>query len=320
MLAFLHIIGGLALLVFGGDTLVKGAVGIAKKLGISAAVIGLTVVAFGTSLPEMIVSIKAAYTNHGDIAVGNVIGSNITNILLVIGATSLIYPVATQKQMARRDGTIMLLISLLAYGLARDGMFGPVEGMILFTALILYTVHAIYDARKQNFDPQWIEEVEEETEAITLSLPRSALFCLIGLALLMLGSDILIDGAVAVAKLLGLSEAVIGVTVVAIGTSAPELFASAMAAFRRHADIALGNIVGSNIFNLSSVIGAAAIVAPLPVAAQFLRVDFPVMLGVTILFFVAMLARKRISRIEGAVMLAGFAAYIGWQYNLVSII
>lgn len=318
MLAFLQIIGGLALLVFGGDVLVKGAVGIAKKYGISTAIIGLTVVAFGTSAPEMIVSIHAAFTNHGDIAVGNVIGSNIANILLVIGATALIYPIVTQKQMARRDGSIMLLISLLAYGLAWDGIFSLANGIILFSLLIFYTVHAIYDARKQHVDEQWVEDVEEETEAIALTLPSAALYCVFGLALLILGSDALVGGAVSLARIYGLSEAVIGVTIVAIGTSAPEFFASVMAAYRRHADIALGNVVGSNIFNVSSVIGSAAIVSPLPVAGQFLRMDFPVMAGVTMLFFVAMLARKRIGRIEGATMLAGFAAYIGWQYNLVS--
>lgn len=316
MIAFLQIIGGLILLVGGGDVLVKGAVGLARNLGISAIVIGLTVVAFGTSAPEMFISVQSA-SDHPDIAIGNVIGSNIANILLVIGATTLITPIIVHRRIARRDGLVMFAIAVLFAGLSLNGLITLIEGVVLLLLIVLYTVSTIRYVHTHKTEPDLLEEIEAETD-IQISMPRAILFCVAGIVLLTFGSEILIDGSVLLAQRMGLSEAVIGATIIAVGGSTPELVTSVMAAIRRHGDIGLANVVGSNIFNASAVIGAAALVAPLPMTQQFLTVDLWLMLGVTALFFVVMLTRKQIGRAEGVVMLAAYAVYVGWQYNVIS--
>lgn len=314
MLAFLQIIGGLVLLVGGGDALVKGAVGLANKLGISSIVIGLTVVAFGTSAPEMFISIQSA-ANHPDIAVGNVIGSNIANILLVIGATTLIMPIMVHRQLAYRDGTVMFAITLLFVVLALNERIGPFEGMVLLLLVVTYTIFTIHEVRHNKAAPELMEGIEDETD-VHISVGAALAYCVGGVLMLTFGSDVLIEGSVTMAQRMGLSEAVIGATIIAVGGSTPELVTSLVAALRRHGDIGLANVVGSNIFNLSAVIGMATLFAPLSVAEQFLNTDLRVMLLVTGVFFVAMLTRKQIGRIEGVAMLATYLAYIGWQYNV----
>lgn len=315
MLAFLQIIAGLALLVAGGEVLVKGAVGLARNLGISAVVIGLTVVAFGTSAPELFISVQAA-AEHPDIAIGNVVGSNIANILLVIGATALITPVAIHRRLARRDGSVMMLATLALLGLVYNKVVGPFEGAALMAGVVAYTLYTIRDAMTGN-DPDLVEGMEDEVN-VQLSNGKALLFCVAGIGLLALGSEVLIEGAVQLARSIGISEAVIGATIVAIGTSAPELVTSLVAAFRRHGDIGLANVVGSNIFNITAVLGATALLTPVPVDAQFLRVEVPLMVGVTALFFIVMLTRKDFGRVSGALMFTTYLAYIGWQYNLIT--
>jgi cation:H+ antiporter len=316
IIALLQIIGGLVLLVTGGDALVKGAVALAKNLGISAIVIGLTVVAFGTSAPEMFISVQAA-VDYPDIAIGNVIGSNIANILLVIGATTLITPIIVHQRIAHRDGVIMLGITLLFAALAMSGTMTFMNGVVLLGVVVAYTVLTIRYVHSHKTEPDLMEEIEAETDVHMVTW-RALLYCVAGVGLLTFGSEVLIDGSVILAERAGLSEAVIGATIIAVGGSTPELVTSVMAAIRKHGDIGLANVVGSNIFNLSAVTGAAALVSPLTVSPKFLQGDLWVMLGVTGVFFVAMLARKQIGRAEGVAMLVAYAAYIGWQYNVIS--
>jgi cation:H+ antiporter len=317
MLALLQIIGGLILLVGGGELLVRGAVAIAKNLGITTIVIGLTVVAFGTSAPETFISIQAALSNHPDIAIGNVIGSNIANILLVVGTTAIIAPVVIHKQLARRDGTVMLCMGILMVIVAMNGRIGSFEGMILLLLITAYTLHTIRDVKENRADTSLLENIEEET-AVEMASGKAVLYCLGGVVLLSGGSHILIEGSVWLATYMGLSEAVIGATIIAVGGSTPELVTSVVAAIRRHGDIGLANVVGSNIFNSSAVLGFAALASPLSVAEQFREVDFWVMLLVTALFLVFMLVRKEIGRFSGMTMLAGYLVYLGWQYNVIT--
>lgn len=315
MLAFLYIIGGLVLLVAGGEALVKGAVAFARNLGISAVVIGLTVVAFSTSAPELFISIEAAAA-HPDIAIGNVLGSNIANILLVVGATAIIVPVATHRRLAKRDGTVMMAATLLLCFMFYDGMVSRVDGLLLLAGVVAYTLYTIRDARQGN-DPDLVENMQEETD-VHMPTPKALAFSIGGMVLLAVGSDVLVEGAVMLARTFGLAEAVIGATIVAVGTSTPELVTSLVAAFRRHGDIGLANVVGSNIFNIMAVLGGATLAATLPVAPHFLSIDVPLMAGVTALFFVAMLALKQFGRAAGVLMLCSYLAYIGLQYNLIS--
>lgn len=314
---FLQIAGGFLLLIAGGEVVVKGAVGLSKRLGISSVVIGLTVVAYGTSAPEMVISIQSVLSNHPDIAIGNVVGSNIANILLVIGATTLVWPVVTHRRMALRDGTVMVLATALLVVFCLGGVIGLYEAMVLALLIIAYTTFTVHKAKTERVNADMVEGIEEEI-AVSLPLYLSITMCAAGIGLLSIGSDLMIDGAVLLARDYGWSEAVIGATIIAVGGSSPELITSLVAAFRRHADIGLANVVGSNIFNATAVMGVSGVIAPIPVTAHFLQVDIWVMLVVTVLFFVAMLTRKQLGRVEGVLMLLAYAAYIGWQYNVIT--
>lgn len=316
MLAFLQIIGGLILLVGGGELLVRGAVAMARNAGISTLVIGLTVVAFGTSAPEIFISIQAALSAHPDIAIGNVVGSNIANILLVVGATGLVAPIVIHRQLARRDGAVMLAFSSLLVVLAMDGRVGLIEGGVLLALIVAYTVYTIRDVRSGNEDAALVEGLEEETD-VQMPTAKAIASCVAGVLLLTGGAHVLIEGSVWLANYMGLSEAVIGATIIAVGGSTPELVTSVVAALRRHGDIGLANVVGSNIFNVSAVIGLSTLAAPLTVADQFLRVDLWIMLVVTALFLAVMLWGKQIGRVLAGIMLVGYMAYIGWQYNII---
>ncbi len=319
MLIALQILGGLAMLVAGGEVVVKGAVALARRMNISTVVIGLTIVAYGTSAPEMMISIQASLQNHPDIALGNVIGSNIANILLVVGLTALLWPIDTHQGLARRDGTVMLAAALILVVMSLNGDINRFNSLVLVLMATLYTLFTVYDAKHNEKDSELVEELKEEAkETPAMPLYLSLAMLAAGIALLAFGSDILIKGAVALALGFGLSEAVIGATIVAVGGSSPELITSLMAAIRKHADIGLANIVGSNIFNIFAVVGAAGVAAPLAVSPQFLTFDLWLMLGVTLLFFGLMLVRKKIGRVEGAVFTAGYASYIFWQYAYIT--
>lgn len=316
MLIALQIIVGLLMLVAGGEALVRGAVSIAKRAGIPVIIIGLTIVSLGTSAPEMVISILATLGGHPDIALGNVIGSNIANILLVLGVTALVYPVATNPDVTKRDGILMMLVSVILLMFMFEGEVGRVDGIIFLIIMTGYLVNMFMRARNQN-DPEIIEEFEEET-SFNYSLPLSLVLVAAGIGLLVIGADILVSGASDFARILGVSEGVIGATIVAVGTSAPELVTCVVAAYRKHSDIAVGNVVGSNLFNILAVLGVAAVTNPISVSEQFLDVDIWVMLVASTLLIPLMMSGKRISRTEGGVMFVWYALYIGYQYTMVS--
>ena len=313
LMTFVYLIAGLVLLVAGAEVLVRGAAKLAAQFGIPPLIIGLTVVAFGTSAPETAVSVQAALDGSGDLAIGNVVGSNIANVLFILGLTALIAPLIVSRQLIRLDVPIMIGASLLTFALAWDGSLSKLDGAILFAGIVAYTAFLIISSRKQKSleDDEFSKEfgldepVKPYAWAINLGL------IIVGLVLLVSGSNFLVEGAVTLARTLGISELVIGLTVVAVGTSLPELATSVLAAIKGERDIAVGNIVGSNIFNLLCVLGLASLVSPaaIPVAANALAFDFPVMIAVAVACLPIFFAGYRINRWEGLLFLAYYVAY-----------
>ena len=298
---YLLIVAGLVGLFFGGEALVRGSVGIARRLAIPPLLIGLTVVGFGTSTPELLVSVDAALRGVPDIALGNVIGSNIANILLIVGISALVWPIRVQGATLRRDVTVMVVAALVLLPLFALGQMGRVAGLALFAGLLIYLVQAYRSS---------VPEPEEEGLPAPASLPASLLWVALGLVALMTGARFLVDGAVAIARGHGISEAFIGLTIVAVGTSLPELATSLIAALRRQSEIAIGNIVGSNIFNILGILGATAMIATIPVAPRFLTFDLPVMIGVSAVLAGLLVMRPVIGRGVGGVMLLAYVAYV----------
>jgi|TARA_A100001518_G_C1212142_1_gene54715 cation:H+ antiporter len=313
-MTFVYLIAGLVLLVAGAEVLVRGAAKLAAQFGISPLVIGLTVVAFGTSAPETAVSVQAALNGSGDIAIGNVVGSNIANVLLILGMTALVAPLVVSRQLIRLDVPIMIGASLVTFGLAWDGELSRIDGALLFTAVVVYTLFLIISSRREKaaeVDHEFAKEFGLDEPAKPHAGLINAGLVIAGLVLLVVGSNFLVEGAVALARALGLSELVIGLTVIAIGTSLPELATSIMAAFRGERDIAVGNIVGSNIFNLLCVLGLASLVSPqaIGVSSNALAFDFPVMIAVAVACLPIFFAGYCIKRWEGALFVAYYVAY-----------
>lgn len=295
------VVAGLLALMAGGEFLVSGAVAVAARLAMPPMLIGLTVVGFGTSLPEMLVSVDAALRGLPDIALGNVVGSNIANILLIGGVAALLWPIRLRQDShgLLRDCAVMLAAAVVLLPLVMAGGVGRLAGAALFAGLVAYLVTA------------WRSSVPEEPEETAgKPLGRALLLVLAGLVLLILGARFLVDGAVFLARGYGVSEAFIGLTIVAVGTSLPELMTSVVAALRRQSEIAVGNIIGSNIFNLLGILGITSVIAPVTAAPRFAGFDVPVMIGVTVCFATILLLRKGIGRIAGAGLLAGYAGYI----------
>jgi cation:H+ antiporter len=314
-MTFVYLIAGLVLLVAGAEVLVRGAAKLAAQFGIPPLIIGLTVVAFGTSAPETAVSVQAALNGSGDIAIGNVLGSNIANVLLILGVTSLVAPLIVSRQLIRLDVPIMIGASLVTYALAWDGSLSRLDGALLFSAVIAYTLFLIISSRRATAaataDDEFAKEFGlDETPKRYASLINAGLV-VAGLVLLVTGSNFLVEGAVSLARALGLSELVIGLTVIAVGTSLPELATSILAAIRGERDIAVGNIVGSNIFNLLCVLGLASLVSPdaISVAANALAFDFPVMIAVALACLPIFFSGYTIKRWEGLLFLAYYVAY-----------
>lgn len=311
MLLDLLLIGvGLVGLFFGADWLVKGAARLAGSFGIPPLVIGLTVVAYGTSMPEQIVSLTAALNDASDIAVGNVVGSNIFNIALILGITSLIFPIAVNSQLIKREIPLMIVVSFIAFFLASTGKeYSRIEGVVLFAGVLAFTVFSLWFSQRDT-DP--IEgEINEDVQSLLTEKTNRLLEAgraLVGVIILVLAATATIEGATGVAKAIGISDVVIGLTLVAAGTSLPELATSVVAAFRKQADISVGNIVGSNLFNLLSILGITAIVSPISVNSEILRYDFWVMIGVAIMLFPLALNR-RLDRYEGVMFLAVYVSY-----------
>ena len=305
---WLFIFAGLALLTIGGDGLVRGSARLASRLGVPALIIGLTVVAFGTSSPELFVSVGASLAGQGDIAIGNVVGSNITNIGCILATCALVMPLTVSMQVLRVDMPIAVVVTLAAAVLLADGRVGRPEAALLLAGLVIYTLLTVRSARR--------EQGLAVREEFAASLParkgtwrNDIAWILGGLLLLAAGARSLVGGATEIARAAGVSEAVIGLTIVAIGTSLPEFSATLVAAFRRQPDLAVGNIVGSGIFNLLGILGAAAMAAPLR-AYDLRGLDLGVMAAFTLLLLPFMKTGFRLQRWEGALLLAGFAGYI----------
>ena len=316
-MAILGMIAGFALLALGAELLVRGASRLAATLGITPLVVGLTVVAFGTSAPEMAVSVASGLKGQTELAVANVVGSNICNILFILGLSALLTPLSVSRQLVRLDVPVMITATLLAVLMALDGWIGRAEGLVLFLALLAYTGFLVRQARREGppgagdaFDLTYGHPPRRGWKGHLLN----GALVLTGLLLLVAGSEALVAGAVAIATRLGVSERVVGLTIVALGTSLPEVATSVVASLRGERDIAVGNIVGSNLFNLLGVLGLSALVTgqglPVPEAAR--AVDMPLMLAASVACLPVFFSGWRITRLEGAVFLATYLAYLAW--------
>jgi cation:H+ antiporter len=299
-LTYLLFVVGLVALFFGGEYLVKGATGIARYFRLSPMVIGLTVVGFGTSAPELLVSLQAALEGQPAIAIGNVVGSNIANILLILGLSALIAPLLIPVQKLWRDFAFMLAATAILWWMLLDGQITRVDGFVLLAGLLVFLIVAFTTGKAEpdvNAEPlpaQW------KAWAYTIG----------GLVVLVIGARLLVDSAVTIAESFGVPPAIIGLTIVAVGTSLPELATSVIAAIRKQTEIAVGNIVGSNIFNIFGILGLTAVIAPIPAEARFAEVDMVWAMGVAVALVVLAAVLKGLPRIGGAVLLAGYAAYV----------
>lgn len=304
---------GLGLLVVGGEALVRGASRLATAIGISPLVVGLTIVAFSTSAPELAVTVSSALRGQPDIAVGNIVGSNIANVLLVLGLSAVAAPLVVSQQLIRVDVLLMIGASLLMFVLALDGLISWLEGGLLFALLLGYTALAIVASRNETraVEKEYAEEFGTTISRSAQQWPLNLLLVTGGVVMLVIGAQWLVDGAVAVGRLLGLSELIIGLTIVAIGTSLPELATSVVATLRGERDIAVGNAVGSSLFNILSVLGLTALIAPngIPVAPAALNFDLPVMIAAAVACLPVFFNNYRIERWEGALFLGYYVAY-----------
>lgn len=309
--SILLVAGGLVLLAVGGELLVRGAVGMAAQLGISPLLAGLTIVGFGTSTPELATSVQAAMAGSPGIAIGNVVGSNIANILFILGLSAVILPLSVNPASFKRDSIALGGSAVLATGAVLLGVIGLLPGVVLLAALTGYVWWA-YKSESASHDA---EAVRHEHEAEDRPVPPDTGplvlggMILAGLAAAIFGAGWLVDGAIVLASAAGVSQSVIGLTVVAVGTSLPELIACIVAVLRKHEDVALGNVVGSNIYNLCGILGLTALISPIAVPAEIAAFDIWVMLGVTALLIVQLRSGWRLSRIEGVVLVALYVAY-----------
>jgi len=307
---FISLVAGLALLLIGGDLFVRGAVSIARKLGVSPLLIGLTLVGFGTSTPELVTSLQAAMAGSPGVATGNVVGSNIANILLILGLAAMLKPVLVDGGALKRDGAVLAASALVCLAVVMSGVLDRMSGLVFIAGLVAYLGFAIWQERRAPAGAAPGVDTE-----IAPAEPHGVLALVLtvgGLALTIFGASLLIDGAVGLATRFGVSETIIGLSIVAIGTSLPELVTSVVAALRGQNDVAFGNIVGSNIYNVFGILGVTALVQPIPVPREIIAVDIWVMLAATGALIVLARTGHRITRGEGALMLAGYAGYTAW--------
>lgn len=308
LLAIIQLLAGFVLLYFGGDWLVNGGVALARRFRISPLVIGMTIVAFGTSAPELLVSMTSSIKGSAGIAMGNVIGSNIANIGLILGLTAMLCPIPTQNRKVSANGLVMILASLLALVLSLNNGLSRIEGLILFAGIILFTVISIRMGRTKQDATQPNSEPQGKEMSVLVALLLIALSC----AMLAFGADFMVDGATSIAQALGVSDKVIGLTIVALGTSLPELAASVAAALKKEMDISIGNIIGSNIFNLMCVLGVSASIRPIPFDYMQYRMDFVIMMAFSaglIILIQPWKAQGRLGRISGIIMFAAYTIY-----------
>lgn len=308
---YIQIVAGLILLTAGGEFIVRGAVGLALLLGVSKVIVGLTIVAAGTSAPEFVVSLNAALKDTADIAMGNVVGSNIANILLILGAVALLKPVAAGRVTVVRDGGTMLLGTILFIGLCMFGIIERWAGALMLAVLVAIWYFTYKHDKNQPSEASSLHEDEvDEVGEVPTGWTKPIIATVIGIVALMFGAEWLVDGGVAVAREFGVSEAVIGLTLVAFGTSLPELAASLVAAFRGHSDVALGNVFGSNLLNLLVIIGGVSLISPIPVPDQILNSDLWIMLAVTIALLIVAFAWRKIGRVTGVAFVIAYLVYV----------
>ncbi|MDX6749680.1 calcium/sodium antiporter [Geminicoccaceae bacterium 1502E] len=320
MMILISLVGGLVLLVVGGELLVRGAVQVAARLGVSPLVIGLTLVGFGTSTPELVTSVQAALSGSPGIAYGNIVGSNIANILLILGASALITPILVTSNALKRDSAVMVAVSVLFAAVSAAMPLGVVIGAVFVTGLASYIFLAFRQERARPADhgaayDKSLAAQEADPALVPAAGPQrpvavSAGIALAGLGLVVAGGYLLVGGAVGLARLVGISETVIGLTIVAVGTSMPELVTSVMAAIRKETDVAFGNIVGSNIYNILGIGGMTALISPTEVPSEIVRFDNLVMIGVSALLVALAYTGMRISRREGGLLVAAYLGYI----------
>ncbi len=301
---YLEIIAGFVLLVIGGDLLVRGAVNIARNIGVSPLLIGITLVGFGTSTPELVTSVQAALVGSPGIAVGNVVGSNIANILLILGIAALLRPIDTPRAAFRRDGSAVFLATAVCTIIVIAEYLSRAAGGVLVAFLFVYMAYSYWGERNH------VEVDDPDNKPLKPWL--AVLYAAGGLALVIVGAQFLVFGAIQLAEAAGVSETIIGLTIVAVGTSLPELITSVMAAIRKQSDVAFGNIVGSNIYNVFGILGVTALVQPIPMPPEIIQFDIWVMVGATIALLVFAATSWRISRSEGGIFLAAYFGYLGY--------
>ncbi len=306
---FLLLIVGLVILIASGELLVRGSVAVALNFKISALVIGVTVVSIGTSAPELLVSIQAVLSNHHDISIGNVVGSNIANLALVLGVTAIIFPVAIKKDSIRIDWPVMMMASVVLYLLMLNKSLNFTEGLIFVAALITYVVWLIRRSRKEGLKKAALTDKYFQKGSY-LSMFKNVVFIVLGCIGLVFGADWFVEGAVGIARVLGVSERVIAISLVALGTSLPELVTSGVAAFRKETDIAIGNLIGSCIFNILGILGVTSIIHQISVNEKIIQFDIFWMLGISLLLFPLMLIGRKINRVKGMTLLAAYIIYM----------
>ncbi len=309
---------GIALLVSGAEWMVRGAARLAVTFGVSPLVIGLTVVAYGTSAPELAVAVSSAFKGQPDIAIGNIVGSNLFNVLFILGVSAIIVPLVVHAQLVRKDVPVMIAVSVATLVMALDGSFGRLDGVLLFGSGLCYTTWVVRNSRRETREEQ--AAIEHEVEDLGLEGPLrsnrawNVFLVVMGVGMLVLGSKWLVESAVTMARAFGVSEMVIGLTLVAGGTSLPEVFTSIVAALKGERDIAVGNVVGSNIFNIVVVLGATGLVSPspIPVSHETLMLEIPLIIAVAVICLPIFFTGYLINRLEGLIFVGLYAMYVGY--------
>jgi cation:H+ antiporter len=310
-LLFLILVAGFAFLIGGGELLVRGGVRPAHDAGVSPLVIGITIVGFGTSTPELVASVQAAFAGVPDLAVGNIVGSNISNILLILGIAALLRPIPVAPAIMRRDGVLVVATAVLLMAAGFTGTIGRLTGLAFVAGLVAY----MWLLLRQPRVPGEVRLDGGNQRAGGAKTSSAIIMTVAGIVLVVAGGHLLVKGAVALAQLLNVADAVIGLTIVAVGTSLPELATTLMAVWRKAPDIALGNVLGSSVYNVLGIGGITAVITPLPVADHFLRVDMPVMVAVSIALVVLALKLETLGRLSGLVFLAGYGAYVALLFR-----
>ncbi len=311
----IYLVMGLLLLLLGGESLLRGSVAVAEKLNLSTLFVSMVLVGFGTSAPELMVSVAAAAKGAPDIALGNVIGSNIANILLILGLSATFIPIVCRRKEMMRDMFAVLISSIVLAGLALNGLVSRTAGLFMLVSLIAYIAYAYLTQHSGTLgDNVHRDRLEADAGASSLSLYAALAICGAGFLFLAGGAHFLIEGATSIAEQLGVSKAVIGLTIVAVGTSLPELATAVVAAMRKHGDVVIGNVIGSNLFNILGVLGATAAISPIPVARRLAEVDVWVMLAVALALAPLIWTGRKIGRIDGFIFVSLYVMYTVWTY------